>query len=128
MARETDPVQPKSEPESGVTPAEALVGEVRERLEAARHALEELLLVRLPRTVLNTLVPYDEIQIQLDAASNKAHLLERVHPDPLVRAAAEKCTQETVQFATELSLHRGVYEALRGLDLTGEDADTRHYV
>ena len=80
------------------------------------------------RTVQNTLVPYDEASIFLDAAGNQAGLIENVHPDSALRSAAEKSSQEVSAYGTEISLDRGVYQALQTMDLTGADAETKFYV
>jgi len=108
--------------------ATSLAGDAAAHLEAARRLREVLQSQTGPRTVTNTLVPYDEIAIHVDAAANRCGLLERVHPDPAVREAAEKWTQEMSQFATQLSLDRAVYDALSTLDVTAEDEATQHYV
>jgi thimet oligopeptidase len=108
--------------------AEALVQQVSAHLAAARRHLQALRHATGARTVANTLAPYDDIALALDAAGNLTALLERVHPDASVRSTAEKWTQEIAQFATDLSLDREVYEALRAVDLTGADAPTRYYV
>jgi thimet oligopeptidase len=97
-------------------------------LEAARRLRDTLIAATEPHTIANTLEPYDEIAIHLDAAANLCGLLERVHPDAGVRAAAERWTQEISQFATQLSLDRRVYDALAALDLGSADEPTRHYV
>ncbi len=97
-------------------------------LDVARRHLERLRNVSTTRTIDNALAPYDEIAIELDAGMSYAGLLERVHPDAAVRAAAEKWTQELSQFATALSLDRGVYDALRAVGMDGADAATTHYM
>lgn len=98
------------------------------RLERARQAIATLLAVAAPRDPENTLRPYDDALIELDATGSQAALMENVHPDATLRAAAEQVTQQAAAFATELSLNRPVYEALLGVDLSGADAATRHYV
>ncbi|MDQ3817065.1 MAG: M3 family metallopeptidase, partial [Acidobacteriota bacterium] len=99
-----------------------------ERLAKATAALDRLLAVKGKRTLENTLAPYDEILIYLDAAGQQAGLIEEVHPDEAVRNAAEKASQKVAAFATDLSLNRAVYDALSSLDLKGADAETRYYV
>jgi len=99
-----------------------------ERLVRAQAALDRLLAVKGTRTVANTLTLYDEILIQLDAASSQSGLMQVVHPDKALREAAEKVTQKVSSFYTALSLNRGVYDALASLDLKGVDAATRYYV
>ena len=116
-----DPVQ--------ASPAAAeLARRVASHLEAARAHLGRLRGVTGPRTVANTLGPYDDIAVEVDAAGNLTALLERVHPEAGVRSTAEKWTQDLAQFTTDLSLDREVYDALRALDLGTEDAPTRYYV
>ena len=97
-------------------------------LDAARQHLERLRNLSATHTIDNSLAPYDEIAIELDAGMSYAGLLERVHPDAGVRAAAERWTQELSQFATALSLDRDVYEALRAVGTDGADAATAHYM
>ena len=98
------------------------------RLEKAKAAVEAVLAVKGARTVENTLAPYDQALTQLDAASSQCGLMEAVHPDSGLRAAAEKMTQEVSAYATELSLNRRVYEALKAIDVKNADAETRFYV
>jgi thimet oligopeptidase len=45
-----------------------------------------------------------------------------------MRDAAEVCEQEVDALSTELSLDRGLHDALAALDVSGEDAATRHLV
>ncbi len=99
-----------------------------ERLERARRAIAALLAVTGPRTPENTLRPYDDARLELDAVGSQASLVENVHPDAGLRAAAEQVTQQASAFATELSLNRPVYDALTAMDLSRADAATRHYV
>ncbi|HEY6865660.1 MAG TPA: M3 family metallopeptidase [Candidatus Eisenbacteria bacterium] len=98
------------------------------RLERARRAIAALIAVTGPRTIENTLQPYDDALLELDAAGSQASLMENVHPDGALRAAAEAVTQQAAALSTELSLNRPVYDALASLDLAGVDPATRHYV
>ena len=97
-------------------------------LARARAAIGRVRAAAAPRTVANALVPYDEALLELDAVGSQASLLENVHPDAAVRAAAESATRDTAALGTELSLDRGVYDALRAIDLADADPATRHYV
>src|SRR4051794_31292426 len=65
-----------------------------DQLALARKSLDQLLAVKGTRTIENTLVSYDEIQLHLDVVSSQASLLEAVHPDSQLRDAAEKATQK----------------------------------
>ncbi|MEK7329411.1 MAG: M3 family metallopeptidase, partial [Candidatus Eisenbacteria bacterium] len=99
-----------------------------ERLAKTRKAIERLVAVKGARTIENTLVPYDEVQILLDAAGAQAGLMQEVHPDSTMRAVAEEELQEVSALATEISLDRRVYDALAALDVSKADAETRFYV
>jgi Zn-dependent oligopeptidase len=99
-----------------------------ERLARARAAIEKLAAVKGPRTIENTLAPYDEAQIQLDAAGAQTSLMENVHPDSAMRAVAEEELQKVSALGTEISLDRRVYDALTALDVSKADPDTRFYV
>jgi thimet oligopeptidase len=98
------------------------------RLEKARQTLDRLLAFKGKRNVENTLRPYDDILLELDAAGSQAGLIEEVHPDKAMRETAQRVTQRVAAFGTELSLNRAVYDALSALDISGADAETRFYV
>jgi len=51
-----------------------------------------------------------------------------VHPDSGLRATAEKATQRGRAYVTELSLNRGIYEAIVAIDTTAADDETRFYI
>ncbi len=99
-----------------------------ERLAKSKEVIDRMLAAKGKRTVENTLKPYDEALVYLNAASSQANLIEEVHPDAAVRSAAEKASQKAQAFGTELSLNRAVYDALSSLDLKGVDEQTRFYV
>ncbi len=99
-----------------------------DRLTKTRAAIERLASVKGARTIENTLVPYDEAQIQLDAARAQAGLMQEVHPDSAVRAVAEEMSQKAEAAYNEITLDRRVYDALSGLDVSKADAETRYYV
>jgi thimet oligopeptidase len=99
-----------------------------ERLDKARKAIEQMLAAEGERTIENTLAPYDEALIQLDAAGAQSETIAEVHPDENLRSAAEKISQKVSALSTELSLNRDIYEAIAKIDLSGADAETKHYV
>lgn len=98
------------------------------RLKQADKILKKMLSLKGERTIKNTLKPYDEVLLLLDAAGAQASLMENVHPDENYRAAAEKISQKVSTFYSELSLNRGVYDALAALDVSKADAETKFYV
>jgi len=81
-----------------------------------------------PREAAETLGAFDAAFAALGEAASRASLARNVHPDPALRDAAEACEQEVDALSTELSLDRGLYDALAALDVSGEDAATRHLV
>jgi Zn-dependent oligopeptidase len=100
----------------------------RARLQRARADIARLLAARAPRTPANTLQPYDDALLELDAVSAQSELMQNVHPDAKLRGAAEKTAQAASQFATDLSLNRHVYDALTALDTSRVNGETRFYI
>ena len=64
----------------------------------------------------------------LSEAASRASLARNVHPDRAVRDTAETCEQEVDALSTELSLDRGLYDALAAVKLDGADGATRYLV
>lgn len=77
---------------------------------------------------LATLEAFDAAFAALGEAAARASLARNVHPDAALRDAAEVAEQEVDALSTELSLDRGLYDALAGLDVSGEDGATRYLV
>jgi thimet oligopeptidase len=75
-----------------------------------------------------TLRAFDAAFGALGEAASRASLARNVHPDPRMRDVAEAAEQEVDALSTELSLDRGLYDALAALDPAGEDAATRYLV
>jgi len=98
------------------------------RLTHARSLLDAVVAVKGPRTLDNTLRPYDDVLLELDAVGAQSQLVQSVHPIEAMRQTAEKVSQKAGTFATELSLNRGVYDALASLDVSTADAETKYYV
>jgi thimet oligopeptidase len=107
---------------------QALTADTRTALAAARAELEALLAVRGGREVENTLQPYHRLQLALANAGHRAGLFSEVHPVRALREAAETAVQEISALATELSLHRGLYDALSALHREGLPPDTHRYI
>jgi thimet oligopeptidase len=98
------------------------------RLAHARRLLEQLTASKGPRTVENTLRVFDDVQLELDAVAQQAQLIQSVHPDANTREVAEKLSQHASTLNTEVSLNRGVYDAISALDVTRADPETKYYV
>jgi thimet oligopeptidase len=113
---------------SGRPNAQAFANIQADRVTRAKKNIERMLAATGPRTVENTLQPYDDALLELDAAGSQCGLIEEVHPDSGLRASAEKATQDVSAYGSQLSLNRKVYEAITALDTTGLDAETAYYI
>src|SRR5207237_10615950 len=91
------------------------------RLAHAKVLLEKMLAVKGPRTIDNTLRPYDDVLLELDAVGSQAQLVQSVHPLEGLRQTAETVWQKDGTFGTELSLKRGVHDALTARDARKAD-------
>lgn len=112
----------------GSVDAGALESWVDERLREHRESLGRLMAAESPRTVENTLRAFDDAGGQLSSAGAQAGLLHSVCPDKEVRDRAQALLQKISQAGVELALNRDVYHALAGIDASGADAATRHYL
>jgi thimet oligopeptidase len=99
-----------------------------DRLEAAQGAIDKIAAAKGPRTIDNTLSNYDEAIRQINAAIYFSSLMEAVHPDAAFRDRATAMTRKASALQTELSLNRGVYQALAAIPLSHSDPSTQYYV
>jgi thimet oligopeptidase len=121
---------PSSQPTVWATKPDAAAFEkiVNERLAAEQNSIDRLIAVKGPRTIENTLVPYDEALRQVNTGNYLANMMFQVHPDASFRDRATTMTQKATAVLTALSLNREVYQALAALDISQTDAATRYYV
>ena len=113
---------------SGMSDAASFERAMDARLAHVRDMLARLTATKAPPTIDHTLRPYDDVALELDAVSSQAGLIQAVHPDEAVRQTAERISQNASALATELSLNRGVYDAINGLDVSRADPETKYYV
>jgi thimet oligopeptidase len=99
-----------------------------DRLEIAQRSIDQIVAVKAPRTIENTLKPFDEAIRQLNAAIRFAFLMQNVHPDANFRDHSTEMFRKASAAQTALSLNRDVYKAIAELDLSRSDAVTRYYV
>ena len=90
----------------------------RALLEEARAAAERLA-AGPPGSAEDALELYDRAFGTLAEVSARSSLARNVHPDPELRALAERCEQEAEQVSTALSLDPRLYAALRERDPVG---------
>ena len=121
---------PSSQPTVWATKPDAAAFEtiVNDRLAESQKSIDQIVAVRGPRTIENTLVPYDEAIRQVNIGNYLANMMFQVHPDAAFRDRASAITQKATAVLTALSLNRDVYKALAALDLSKTDATTRYYV
>jgi thimet oligopeptidase len=98
------------------------------RLAAGQRAIDTLLAAKGPRTIENTLVPFDEAIRQNNSAGYFAGLMEQVHPDAGFRDHAQAMLTKASAAQTAIALNHDVYNALAALDLSKADSATRYYV
>ena len=113
---------------AGITDPPALTARSDEHLAKARQALDRLIAVRGPRTIENTLQPYDDIQIELEAAKAPARAISVLHPDARMRAAADDVSLRADAIDADLKVNRATYDAIAAIDLKRADAETKYYV
>ena len=119
---------PEEPPAAPLSAVEQFDAECREGLNAAKEALPALLAVGGLRDEQNLLVPYNQMLVDIERSAATAGLMDAVHPDEAIRTAAQACEQEASSFVTELSLHRGLYDAFSSIDTKGLDAETKRLV
>ena len=107
---------------------ESLKTWVDRHLRAHQTAIDQLLTVQEPRTVDNTLVPYDRAVGALGIAGSEAGLLHSVCQEKAVRTQAEAMVQAVSEAAVQLSLNPQVYLALSSIDTSNADGATKHYL
>jgi Zn-dependent oligopeptidase len=106
----------------------ALENWVNQHLAKERSEIEKLLSVPDPRTVANTLRPYDDAVNQLAIAGNNALLMYSVADTAAMRDKGQALEAEISSAATDLSLNQPVYRALSAIPLPDDDAATKHYI
>jgi thimet oligopeptidase len=107
---------------------EAFESWINRRLDDEKRSIDKLLAVTGPRTIENTLRPYDDAQNQLALASNNAFLLYSLAGQAGLRDKAQALTVKVSSANSDLSLNQGVYKALAAIPLPAEDPGTRHYL
>ena len=96
-----------------------------ERARAQVGALKTLQPATQGRAVLEA---YDEATAALGASLNRSSLTREVHPQAAFRDAARECEQRADALNVDISQDRGVYDALKAVDLSREDAATRYWM
>lgn len=118
--------QPPTTP--GPKESEAFAKECADHIQSAKDILAPMLALKEPRTVANTLEPYNNLLIHVQNALTKASLLAEVHPDKDYRAVAEKCVEDVSSYNSTLNLNPELYQAIKTTDVSKADAETKRFV
>jgi thimet oligopeptidase len=100
---------------------------VKRILDSASKSLQSLLAKRGPRTVENTLRPFDDYRTVVNRG-RVVSLLADVHPDSAVRAAASRAETRLAAHNEARRMDRRVYEMLRAVDTSRADAEVRYWL
>lgn len=111
---------------SGSDPA-ALETWVNQRLDAEKADIAKLYAITGPRTVQNTLRPYDDAQNELSLAGNNAYLLYALAGSAALRDKGQAMASKISSANTDLNLDQKVYAALAAIPSPADPA-TRHYL
>jgi thimet oligopeptidase len=106
----------------------ALQAWVDQRIAEEKADVDKLLSVTGPRTVENTLRPYDDAVNQLTIAGNNAYLIFSLADTAALRDKGQALEAAISSVATGLSLDPKVYAALAAVPLPTSDPATRHYL
>lgn len=90
--------------------------------------VDELLAVKGPRTIENTLKPFDNAQNELSLAGFEAYLMYALAAEKEARDAGQALAQKVQEVTNALALNQDVYRVITALDISAADPATRHYV
>jgi thimet oligopeptidase len=113
---------------SGTVSTASLENWVQAALARHQQAIDRLLTIKGPRTLENTLRPFDEASAELTATGSQTALLHSVDPDKAIRDVAQALTQTVAQSEVALGLNQKVYQALTEIDSESADDASRHYL
>jgi len=101
---------------------------VNQRLAAAQADVDKLVTVNGPRTIANTLRPYDDAVNELAIAGNESYFMFAVGDTAPLRNKAQAMSSKVSSASTDLSLNQNVYRALAALAPPTNDPATKHYL
>jgi thimet oligopeptidase len=108
-----------STPEVVAQAADAAIAEARAGVETVKAG---------GLAVPDILDTYDEAMAALGNMSDRVDLMAISHPDARMRDAADAAKQAISKVRTDISLDRGLYDVLAGLDTSELDPPTRHFL
>ena len=111
----------------GSTPA-SLEAWINQRLDAVNADVTKVLADTGPRTVENTLRPFDDAQNELALAFNNSYLLYALAGAAPLRDKGQAMQAKVSSANTDLNLNQKVYKALAAVPLPANDPATRYYL
>jgi thimet oligopeptidase len=126
--QQVKPVPPPAPAPPPVAADAAWLAQCKSPIDTAKASINSILAVPGVRTVDNTLEPFNEASRQISNAGNWAHLHSEVHPDGKIREAGRACEQALQLFISDLLLDMRVYTAIKSVDISAADANTRRFV
>ncbi len=79
------------------------------------------------KTVETVLKPLNEMEALLEKTGGKASLFYNVHPNQEIRDVAENQEKELTKLYNEISLSRPLFEAVKKVDVSATDEQTKRY-
>jgi len=105
-------------------PASELTAACKDAIARARLGLDALKAAPAPRDTATILGWYDDASAVINDLDFQSELARQASPDAEMRKAGEECDREIQALSTAIYQDRAVYDALSGLDLSGQDAST----
>ncbi|HUS29028.1 MAG TPA: M3 family metallopeptidase [Kofleriaceae bacterium] len=125
----TGPTHPVPKPAVVETPSDVTwLEQCRGPIDTAKTQIAQILAVQGVRNATNTLDVYNEASRQLNNAGEWAHLHAAVNPDAKIRDAGRVCEQDVQKFVSNLMLDNRVYTAIKSVDVSLADANTKRFV
>ncbi|MEO8551479.1 MAG: M3 family metallopeptidase, partial [Kofleriaceae bacterium] len=115
-------------PPAPPAPAAVLQAFCHDELASATQARTAIYAVSGAHSVDNTLELYNELSRHIANAANRGNLWKEVSPDGATRDAARVCAQEALKLASDVSLDKRLFEAVKAVDVSAADADTQRMV
>ncbi len=122
------PRQPPPPARPAVSAEQKFLADCRAPLDQAKRGLAAILALPGVRGADNTLTPFNEVMRNINNAGEWAHLHAEVHPDAKIRDAGRTCEQEVQAFSSQLLLDKRIYDAIKSVDVTLGDANTKRFV
>jgi thimet oligopeptidase len=101
---------------------------VNQRLSAAQADIDKVVAVSGPRTIKNTLRPYDDAISELAIAGNESYFMFAVGDTAALRTRAQAMSSKVSSAVTDLSLNQKVYRALAAVPPPTIDPASKHYL